>query len=132
MIEGRFRSLLVALITWLLATVLTSTVSAQTATVSASMAGTVTDSSGAVIAGAKVRLLNTATNQVRTVSTDTQGAYQATGLAVGTYEVRVEQAGFATYVHQGVNVSIGQSIRLDITLAAQGVSAEVTVNEQPP
>jgi hypothetical protein len=132
MIEGRFRSLLVALITWLLATVLASTVTAQTATVSASLAGTVTDSSGAVIAGAKVKLLDTATNQARTVSTDVQGVYRATGLTIGTYEVRVEQAGFTPYLHRGVTLSIGQTVRLDITLVAQGVSAEVTVNEQPP
>jgi len=129
---NRVRSVSIPLLAWLLAGAFCVAAAAQTATVSASLAGTVTDSSGAVIAGAKVRLLNTATNQVRTFSTDALGAYHATDLAIGTYEVRVEQAGFTTYLHQGVNLSIGQTIRLDITLVAQGVSAEVTVNEQPP
>jgi hypothetical protein len=120
------------LLTLFLAGVFCATVAAQTATVSGSLAGTVTDSTGAVIAGAQVRLLNIATNHVRTVSTDAQGLYRATDLAIGTYEVRVEHAGFATYAHRGITLSIGQTIRLDVTLAAQGVAAEVTVNEQPP
>jgi hypothetical protein len=132
MCDVNVRSLSIPLLVWFLASAFCVRVAAQTATVSASLAGTVTDSTGAVVPDAQVRILNIATNHVRTLSTDAQGSYRATDLAIGTYEVRVEQAGFTTYVHRGITLSIGQTIRLDVTLAAQGVTAEVTVNEQPP
>jgi outer membrane receptor for ferrienterochelin and colicin len=76
-------------------------------------------------------LRNTLTNQSRAVTTDDQGFFRAEALAVGTYEVRVEHPGFAPYRHTGVQLSLGQTIRLDVILAPASSSAEVTVNAQP-
>jgi hypothetical protein len=104
---------------------------AQTSRVGATLEGRVTDSSGAVVPGAEVRLRNTETHQTRTVKADEQGAYRAGELPVGTYEVHVEHPGFAPYVHAGVVLSIGQTVRLDIQLAPAGVSTQVTVTAQP-
>src|SRR6267378_775812 len=70
---------------------------AQASRVGTTLEGTVTDTSGAVIPKAKVMLHNPLTNQSRTVTTDEQGFFRAEQLAVGSYEVRVEQAGFAPY-----------------------------------
>jgi outer membrane receptor protein involved in Fe transport len=127
----RVRFVSIPLRAWFLASAFCFTAAAQTATVSGSLTGTVTDSTGAVIPGAQVRILNIATNHVRMLATDDQGVYRASDLAVGTYEVRVEQAGFTTYLHRGITLSIGQTVHLDVTLVAAAAAAEVTVTEQP-
>src|SRR6267378_2952765 len=105
---------------------------AQTSRIGATLQGIVTDSSGAVVPDVKVILRNTLTNQGRTVATDERGFFRAEALVVGTYEVRVEQAGFALYRHAGVQVGLGQTIYLDIVLIPASASAEVTVSAQPP
>src|SRR5882762_2850253 len=104
---------------------------AQTSRIGATLQGTVTDSSGAVIPDVKVILRNTLTNQGRTVATDERGFFRAEALVVGTYEVRVEQAGFAAYRHAGAQVGLGQTIHVDIILVPASASAEVTVSAQP-
>src|SRR6266403_1891521 len=104
---------------------------AQTSRIGATLQGTVTDSSGAVIPDVKVILRNTLTNQGRTVATDERGFFRAEALVVGTYEVRVEQAGFAAYRHAGVQVGLGQTIFFDIVLVPASASVEVTVSAQP-
>ena len=121
----------VALGTLLLMQLNAASADAQTSRVGAALTGTVSDSSGAVIPGAKVSVRNPLTNYARTVTTDEQGFYRAEALNVGTYEVRVEQAGFAPYWHAAVQVSLGQTVRLDIVLAPALASAEVTVNAEP-
>src|SRR5713101_1005676 len=90
---------------------------AQTSRVGASLEGTVSDNSGAMILQAALTLRNTLTNQSRTVTTDDQGFFRADYLAVGTYEIRLEQTGFAPYRHAGVFLSLGQTIHLDIVLS---------------
>jgi len=104
---------------------------AQASRVGATLQGTVTDSSGAVIPDAKVILRNTLTNQGRTIATDERGFFRAEALAVGTYEVRADQASFAPYLHSGVQLSLGQTVDLDIVLAPASASASVTVSAQP-
>ena len=104
---------------------------AQASRVGATLEGIVRDTSGAVIPNSKVRLHNPLTNQSRTVTTDEQGFFRAEQLAVGTYEVRVEQTGFAPYRQAGVAASLGQTVHLDIGLAPASASEQVTVNAQP-
>src|SRR5438132_4562716 len=104
---------------------------AQASRVGATLEGTVRDTSGAVIPNSKVRLHSPLTNQSRTVTTDEQGFFRAEQLAVGTYEVRVEESGFAPYRQTGVGASLGQTVHLDIVLAPASTSEQVTVNAQP-
>src|SRR5439155_1564721 len=105
---------------------------AQASRVGATLEGIVSDTSGAVIPNSKVTLHNPLTNQSRTVTTDEQGFFRAAQLAVGTYEVRVEQTGFAPYRRAGVVASLGQTVHLDIVLAPASAAEQVTVNAQPP
>src|SRR6267154_1410117 len=105
-------------------------VAAQASRVGATLEGTVTDTSGAVIPNSKVTLHNALTNQSRTVTTDEQGFFRAEQLAVGAYEVRVEQTGFAPYRQAGVGASLGQTVHLEIVLAPAAASEQVTVNAQ--
>lgn len=109
----------------------TADAAAQASRVAATLEGTVSDTSGAVIPNSKVTLHNPLTNQSRTVTTDEQGFFRAGQLAVGTYEVRVEQTGFASYRQAGVAASLGQTVHLDIVLAPASASEQVTVNAQP-
>ena len=104
---------------------------AQTSRIGATLQGTVTDSSGAVIPKANVSLRNALTNQTRTLETNEQGFFRAEQLAVGAYEVRVEQPGLAPYQHAPVQLSLGQTVYLDIVLAPASESASVTVSAQP-
>jgi hypothetical protein len=103
---------------------------AQVSRVGATIEGTVSDTSGAVIPNSKVTLHNPLTNQFRTVTTDELGFFRAEPLAVGTYEVRVEQTGFAPYRQAGVGATLGQTVHLDIVLAPASASEQVTVNFQ--
>src|SRR5216683_289302 len=104
---------------------------AQASRVGATLEGTVRDTSGAVIPNSKVTLHNPLTNQSRTVTTDEQGFFRAEQLAVGIYEVRVEQTGFAPYRQVSVGASLGQTVHLDIVVAPASASEQVTVNAQP-
>lgn len=104
---------------------------AQASRVGATLEGTVRDTSGAVIPTSKVTLHNPLTNQSRTITSDEQGFFRAEQLAVGTYEVRVEQTGFAPYQQTGVGASLGQTVHLDIVLVPASASEQVTVNAQP-
>ena len=105
--------------------------SAQTSRIGATIQGTVTDNSGGVIPNSNIRLRNTSTNQSRNVETNEQGFFRAGQLSVGIYEVRVEQTGFAAYQHAGIQVSLGQTVSLEVVLIPASESASVTVNAQP-
>src|SRR5260221_707943 len=104
---------------------------AQTSRIGASLHGTVTDGTGGVIPKVRITLRHTLTNQIRTVITDDQGLFRAEQLAVGIYEASVEQTHFAIYRHAGIQVSLGQTVYLNIVLAPASESASVTVNAQP-
>ena len=112
--------------------ILTATAAAQISNTTATLEGTIADTIGAVIQSAEVKLRNTANNQTRTVQADEQGFFRASGLPVGTYEVRVEQPGFVPYVHTGITLTVGQTVRFNIELAPGGATAQVTVTGQPP
>ena len=104
---------------------------AQASRVGATLEGTVRDVSGAVISGSKVTARNVLTSQSRTVTTNEQGFFRAEQLVIGTYEVRVELAGFAPYRHTDVEARLGQTVHLDIVLAPASASEQVTVSAQP-
>src|SRR5215467_2103294 len=121
---------LLAALSILLLALFKTPVEAQVSNVTASLEGTISDSAGAVISGAQVRLRNTSTNQTRTIGTDDKGFFRATELPVGTYEIRVDQPGLAPYLHTGVTISVGQSLHLNIELVPAGVAEAVTVTDQ--
>jgi hypothetical protein len=110
---------------------LTTAAFAQSSRVAATLEGTVTDATGAAVVGARVTLRNNATGQGRELTTSSTGGFLAAELPVGTYEVRVEAAGFATYQHAGVVLMVGQTARLEVQLAPASVQQQVTVSAQP-
>lgn len=78
--------------------------------------GTITDSTGAVVAGAKVTIKNVDTGVGRTTVTDDTGFFTVTELPIGNYSVIVEQAGFQTAVASGIRVDVAVERRVDVTL----------------
>lgn len=95
--------------------------------------GTVTDSSGGVMAGATVTVTNVETGLVRSTQTSGAGDYVLNLLFPGTYSVRVEAAGFKTYETKGVRLGAGDRTRIDATMTVGQANQSVTVNveEQP-
>src|SRR5205807_8217480 len=96
----------------------------------AAITGTVSDSTGSVIAGAQVQVRNTGTGIVQSVSTDGQGRYRAPELAIGEYEVQAANAGFSTVVRKGITLTVGALPVVDITLPIGQAQQTVTVEGQ--
>ena len=122
------RRLLGAILLWLIAGL--SPMSAQVTT--ATILGTVTDSTGAIVPGVRITIRNVETGISRAVTTDEQGRYRATQLAVGHYEVAAEAAGFQTLVRSGIELTVGREATLDLTLQVGAVSESVTVTGEAP
>ena len=70
--------------------------------------GTVTDSTGAIIAGASVTVRNVDTNAIRAVTTSEIGSYKVTQLQPGNYSVKVEKASFKAFEQSGITLQIEQ------------------------
>jgi len=94
-----------------------------------SVHGVVTDPDGAVIPGATVTL-TPAHGKAFTAQSRNDGAYTVSGVTPGTYATTVTMNGFATFVRQGVRVTAGQSLALDVKMALQVESQEIQVTAQ--
>ncbi len=94
--------------------------------------GTVTDSSGAVLRGAKVTVLQTATGLVRSEVTNGSGEYSIPQLPVGNYTVSVEQANFKKAARTNVELRVDDRLRIDISLSVGQVTDTVAVEETAP
>lgn len=98
----------------------------------ASIHGTVTDESGALIAGASMRAVNTLTNEVRNARTNERGYYRFAELAVGAYSVEAGMEGFKTVVRTGVELSLNRNAQVDIQLAVGTITEKVSVVADAP
>ena len=97
-----------------------------------SIQGTITDSTGAAVAGAQVKVFSTATGLSRTVTANDRGEYAASELPLGTYSVTVEKQGFRTMTLTQIPVSVGSPTRADAKLDAGAVQEVVEVNADVP
>jgi hypothetical protein len=93
----------------------------------ASLFGTVTDAQAAVVPGATITIVNTATGLTRSAVSDTSGGYVFTLLPVGSYNVTVEQPGFRKYERPNILLRANENIRVDIKLDIGNVQETVTV-----
>lgn len=95
--------------------------------VSSQLTGTVTDSSGAVVAGAEVTVSGVATGSERKVATNELGYYTVPLLPPGEYRVTVQKEGFHQVTREGVRLEVNQTARLDFTLEVGAVTETVNV-----
>jgi hypothetical protein len=90
--------------------------------------GTVKDPSGALVLNATVVVTEEATNvEARRVPTDANGNFEIPDLKPGSYQVKVEQAGFRSFIAAGVLLDPGKIRRLDVSLAVGSTTESVTV-----
>ncbi|HXG59661.1 MAG TPA: carboxypeptidase regulatory-like domain-containing protein [Thermoanaerobaculia bacterium] len=94
--------------------------------------GTVVDSSGAAVPGVTVAIRNTATNYEQIAVTDTSGRFRAVLLPLGPYQVTATLSGFATTVKKGLDLGVGQTLTVPITMQQAGVSEEIVVTAAAP
>jgi hypothetical protein len=95
-------------------------------TESASVVGTVTDSTGAAVAGATVTIRNTRTNAAVAAQTSGEGNYASPPLEPGSYSIAAEAQGFARVI-QNINLDVDQHARVDFSLRPGQISESVTV-----
>ena len=93
-----------------------------------SINGTVTDSSGAVVPGAKVTATDTATSVVRETISSGAGEFLFSDLPQSTYKVKVEATGFQTTEVTGVQVDAGKIHTLPVKLSVNQQSTTVEVS----
>ena len=93
----------------------------------ATLSGTVTDPSGAVVAGAQVAIVNVATGVQQTVTSDDAGLYSAPNLLPGTYSVTIIAKGFATAVKHDITLEVAakQVLNVSMTLGSSTQQVEV-------
>jgi len=96
----------------------------------ASVSGVVRDSQGASILNAEVVALNPATKFRVAVRTNEAGFYSLQPLPIGNYTITVERDGFRKYVREGLTLTTGQALELDVVLEVGAVSESVTVSAQ--
>jgi len=92
-----------------------------------SMVGNVTDVSGGAIAGAKVQITLTTTNDVRSVQTDASGGFTISTVTPGVYRIEVDHPGFRTFVVSNVEVNMNKVVRVDAQLTVGGITERVEV-----
>ncbi len=91
------------------------------------VAGSVTDPSSAVVAGATVTLTDKSTNIARTTSTNSTGRYVFIDVTPGMYSIAISKAGFATTKTENQEVKVGASLTVNLSLQVGGASVVVEV-----
>jgi hypothetical protein len=94
--------------------------------------GTVHDTSGAAVPGARVTVENTGTNIRHTVTTDAAGQFVVTQLQPGTYTASVEHEGFQKVVEAPFPLTVTQVVTLDLGLTVGEVNQVITVTASEP
>ena len=107
----------------LIITLLSSAAMAQTG----SIAGSVTDPSGAALQNVQITVRNLATNAVRVVTSGDVGSYAVPNLAPGNYGVTFETPGFKTLKYSNVVVTVAEVVALHAEFTIKGTAETVEV-----
>jgi hypothetical protein len=94
--------------------------------------GRVADPQGAVIPGAKVTAIQLATGAKSESTASSEGQYTIPFLAPGQYKVEAQAAGFKQYVREGLQVSAGERVGLDISLEVGALTEVISVTAEAP
>ncbi len=93
----------------------------------ATIVGIVTDSTGAIVPGAKIVVSNPDRGFVRNTVTNSAGEYRADKVPIGNYVVSAEVSGFQKLVRTGIRLEVDQTLRLDMQLTLGQVTQQITV-----
>ena len=94
--------------------------------------GRVTDPNGAVVRGATVTVTDAERGSSRTATTDEEGEYRFLSLTPGTYQLRIEAAGFSAQVKNNVQVTVGQTADQNFAMQVGDATATVEISGDPP
>ena len=94
--------------------------------------GVVKDSSGGVLPGVTVEAKSPALVGIQTAVTDTNGVYRFPALTPGKYTVSANLQGFGPAKVENVDLGIGATLKIDLTLSVAGVAVSETVKGEPP
>ncbi len=90
--------------------------------------GTVTDTSGAAIPGAKVTITNTQLGVTQSATTDQSGYFHFNSIAASTYDIEAQLKGFQTWEQHNVVIEVGQTRTIAPTMEVGSVTQQVTVS----
>src|SRR2546422_3107045 len=93
--------------------------------------GEVTDEKGGLVPGATVEIKNLDTNFSRTETTGPDGRFTFLLLPSGRYTVTISKQGFATIVQENVNLTVGQSLSLPVSMKISAVEERIVVTATP-
>ena len=110
----------------------TAAQSGAPAATTATLRGHIADPTGALIPGATVTITTSAGSVVKTTTADSSGSYTVTGLAPGGYIVQATFSGFAPFGSPTIQLTAGQSKRVDISMAIEAAEQSVTVTDDAP
>jgi hypothetical protein len=99
---------------------------------SGEISGIVVDSSGSPVPGARITLVNQATNAIRDVNTNQAGVYVIPAIPPGTYTLKAELSGFRSVERRDIELQVGSANRIPITLAVGEVTEVVQVAGRAP
>ncbi|HEY7353395.1 MAG TPA: TonB-dependent receptor [Terriglobales bacterium] len=97
-----------------------------------SIVGTVADSSGAVLSGAKVTLTNTGTGATLSTTTGADGIYKFSPVRIGTYTLETAAQGFKTVSQNEVRVEVGSNVQVNFTLTPGSTTETIEVTAAAP
>lgn len=98
----------------------------------ATLSGTISDATGAVVTDARIRLANRDTAVGFEAITNKDGQYRFLFLNPGKYRLSTEKTGFKGFVRDGIELNVGQSAVVDVTLQIGQVSDSVTITGDAP
>lgn len=100
--------------------------------VSATLLGTVTDSSGSVVPGAKVVVTEVNTGVSRDAATTSAGTYSIPYLSPGSYRVEVSHSGFKRFVRENVEATVASAVRVNVKLEVGAMAETLEVRSESP
>lgn len=103
---------------------------AQTAT--SEIAGTVRDSTGAVLPGVTLTIAHQSSGQERHLTTDADGNYRVPALPVGEYTVKAELPDFSTQLRQGIVLQVGRQMQVDLTMEVGSIEQAIRIDASAP
>ena len=129
LLRGLAAALLLALLPVLIASL--ATIQAHAQAVSATLVGTVTDSTGASVPGAKITIQELSTGISRDTVSNESGNYTFPDLTPGTYSVVVAANGFKKETRPSIDVVVNTTTRVDLALQPGSATETVTVTAAP-
>ena len=94
--------------------------------------GTVLDQEGGTLPGVTVTLTNSGTNFQRVLVTDERGRFRGLLLPLGTYNLKTELAGFSSLVRDGLEVTVGSTLNVRLTMEVSATEDEIVVTGESP